>query len=188
MKKLVFGLIATVLFAGVTNAQDKVPVEGLTVEYYKYVFDKSPIGKETQVINVSNLSNESYKKIINHMSEVSFNESKYAVNIDLLHDGQKKSIVVLPLADGRSSIGFLQNENLDEITPIKFTVEKDGTYKYEPFATRRGVRISRDCATGAGQIANLGGAFASLSLIGCVPCGFAGGAVAGIAMAMSLFC
>lgn len=188
MKKLLFGLLATVMLSVTGNAQDKVPAAGLTVEYYKYVFEKSPIGKDTKVINVSNLSNESYKKIVNHMKEVSFNDSKYAVTIDLIHDGENKTLVVLPLMDGSSSIGFIQNDNLDKISPIIFTIEKNGTYKYEPFAARRGIRISKDCATGAGQIANLGGAFASLSLIGCVPCGFAGGAVAGIAMAMSLFC
>jgi hypothetical protein len=166
-----------------------VPVEGLTVEYYNYVFKQSPIGKETKVINVSNLSKDSYEKIVKYMPEVSFNDSKYATIIDLLHNGEKKTIIVIPFSDGSSSIGFLQNDNLDEITPIKFTIEKDGTYKYEPFAARRGTRVTRDdCERGAGKVINLGGAFASLSLIGCVPCGFAGGAVAGIAMAMSLFC
>jgi hypothetical protein len=188
MKNLFFSLIATVLITGITNAQDKIPTEGLTVDYFNYLFEHSPAAHKAKVLEVAPISAEKYKELANENPDWKYAGVNNSISIEILVNDLKRIVYVMPLADGNKAVTYIEENDKLLGKYVEVNIDAKGNFDYSTFSRPRGIRISRDCATGAGQIMNMGTAFASLGLAGCIPCAFSGGAILGIAAAMSLFC
>ena len=94
---------------------------------------------------------------------------------------------VLPLTDNKTAITFIENNSNKSISAFEIQIDSEGNYTSDFIETSLGKHIP-PCEKGAGQISNLGTAFGALVLVGCVPCGFAGGAIIGITALMAMFC
>ena len=91
MKKIVFGVIATVVLGFAGNAQTKEVEPALSTEYYNYVFDLSEISESAHVLNVSNLTDEEYTSYGKLISDVNFNLQKFTFKMEVQKDDVKKT-------------------------------------------------------------------------------------------------
>jgi hypothetical protein len=185
MKKIVFGVIATVVLGFAGNAQTKEVEPALSTEYYNYVFDLSEISESAHVLNVSNLTDEEYTSYGKLISDVNFNLQKFTFKMEVQKDDVKKTIIVIPLLDGKTSLAFVEDNINDDLSIIQIKFTDDGKYTTSQY---RGTRTKAQCKDEAGDLQNLAGGIASLGLIGCAPCAFAGGATLGIISFMAYFC
>lgn len=108
MKNLFFSLIATVLITGVTNAQDKIPTEGLTVDYFNYLFEHSPAAQKAKVLEVVSISAEKYKELANENPDWKYAGINNSISIEILVNDVKRIVYVMPLADGNKAVAYIE--------------------------------------------------------------------------------
>jgi hypothetical protein len=185
MKKSTFILFLTFTVLNLAQGQNEEPKPAYSQEYFSYNFSKSIIGKNAQVLKVTNLSDEEYTRYSNLITDVKFNSREYTFKMEVQKADIKKTIIVMPLLDNTISLAFVENDVYDYLSIIQIKITQDGKYMTSQF---RGRRTKAQCKDEAGDLQNLAGGIASLSLIGCIVCGFAGGATLGIISFMAYFC
>ena len=186
MKKFLFGIIATVFFSFFGIAQEKSPSPLLTVDYFGYLFNQSTVAKDTKILSVSNISEENYTRLTSSMPEKSFQDISLTSNIEMYLKNEKVTIYVIPLKDDKAAISFVEKYNEESLAIFNISANDNGSFTTETLARRRPTK--QECKDGASDIQDLGTAFGALILVGCVPCGFAGGAIVGIVSAMKMLC
>ena len=188
MKKLIFGLFATVLLGFTGNSQVKSLTPASSAEYYNYVIQKSELADKVKVLEVRKIGTLNFEKIQKASTLINPENFKSSTETDLLFKGQKFTLFTVPLKDGFKTLTFLQNEDNLDINPVLVNIDTNYKYNWESTSTSSRFRgISRDCKTGGGQVTAIGAAIAFGGFFGCLPCPFVGGAIA-VLGGMSAFC
>jgi hypothetical protein len=188
MKKVILGLIFTVMFGFLGNAQDYSGEPSLDVNYFNYVLSKSNLPHDYKINEVKKLTLEKFKIITNKFPEIKNVKLEFSTLVDVTYADEQMNIIVLALNDGYEAISVIERNGKFNETLIDVQFTKEGNYSYNPLARGGRSIISKNCSKGSNQIVAIGGTIAFAGFFGCLPCPFVGGAVATVAGLMGVFC
>jgi hypothetical protein len=188
MKRLLFGLLATITLGFAGNAQEYSGEPSLDVNYFNYVFSKANLPHGYEVNEVKKLTLEKFREIVNKFPEIENVKLEFSTLVDITYANEQMNIIVLALNDGYKAISVIEKNGKFNETLIEVQFTKDGNYTYNPMARGGRPIISKDCSKGSNQIVAIGASIAFAGFFGCLPCPFAGAALGAVAGLMGAFC
>lgn len=185
MKNLLFGLIATVLFAFNGNAQNYESSQELK-DFINKNLEKNKIGLSVSKVTRYKLDDystlERYAKI-----NVEKNVKFEPYSLEIIVKDKAYNLHTIPTSDSHAIILIqTSDKQIDNVLAVDI-VGYDGdndeyniSWTESSGDTSNVLRGARDCRTGAGMVAAAGRVIAFGAYFGCLPCGFVGGAISAL--------
>ncbi len=185
MKKIVFGLIATVVFGFVGNAQTSESNQELK-NFINLNLEKNKIS--LSVSKVTRYKLEDYinlKRYANIIVEENIKFEPYS--LEIIVEDKTYNIHTIPTSDTHAFIlTETSDKKIDNVLVVDIVGYDDDNDEYKISWTKSSgntsnvYRKKHDCRTGAGMVSAAGRVIAFGTYLGCLPCGFVGGAISAL--------
>jgi hypothetical protein len=173
MKKLLFGLVATVMFGLVGNAQD-VDQRYLSNSILNEIILKNGYSENVKVTKVTYSNKEAITKYQQLSNALDKQLQQNSFTFEIILNKAPVLLHVFLLQDGFTTLSILdKNEN---VVSDFITTKIEKNYDYSS-GFNYAAKLKHDCSKGAAKVQAAGATIAFGGFFGCAPCTFVGAAI-----------